>query len=131
MVLHRPVLDGRRKVANYLRALIAGDRRDTLRAIFVDSGCQLLSCEIIDWVARPFQSDGSRHILDSAYVAGASAIILARGQMGGEARITAAERRMAANLARLGGAVGIYLLDYLVVARAGTKGMMFIRSEES
>jgi len=126
ILLHRPTLDSRRKVANFLRAMIAADEVDTLRAIFVDEQTRLVRFEHLGSARDFWPTDRYRRLFDQGYTAGAAGVIFARGHRAGSPFVTAEERCLALDLARHGASLDVPVLDYIVIGGTEAKGVLAI-----
>jgi len=126
-MLHRPKLDSRRKVANFLRIMLADDEVDTLRAIFVDEQTRLIRFERLGSLRDPWPRESHRRLFDRGYTAGAAGVIFARGHRCGSPSISAEERQTALDLASHGASLDVPVLDYVVIGSTDAKGVFALK----
>ena len=123
VIPHRPILAGRKRVTEYLRGLIDADAVDTLRALFLGSECRFRSMEILDPAQMETPEKHAAKILDMAYSANASGIVLVQGRRSDPAKLTEPEGRLIAAITHLGDVVDIHFLDYIVISQVGSKSV--------
>ncbi len=121
--LTSPILPNTRAVMDYLRLLLAEETSEQLRVLFLDSQHRLIRNEIIskgDIVSAPCNT---RDIMRRALELAATALILVHNHPSGDPTPSDRDVLATAAISRAAIALGIELLDHLVVARSGTTSL--------
>lgn len=126
VITHRPRLNSRKKVADFVRAFGPTGSGDVLRAFFVGDDCSYLQGAIVARSTAEILALCARDLLHMASVAGAAGVILARGVAASTTSISEAERTNANQLKQVAEELGIYLLDYVIVRESSERGLFAI-----
>jgi len=111
-----PVLADRPAVADYLQALLAAERREQLRVLFLDKALRLLRDETLAVGTVDHVPFYPREILRRALEFGASGVILAHNHPAGLLQPTAGDIAATGELAAAARVLRIAVHDHLLVA---------------
>jgi len=112
----RPVLAGLAAVSDYLRVVLAAERREQVRALFLDKRLRLIADEVLGRGTVDHAPVYPREVLRRALELGASGLVLAHNHPGGSARASPGDLDMTRQVAAAGAALRIALHDHLLVA---------------
>ncbi|UKJ73462.1 JAB domain-containing protein [Azospirillum brasilense] len=117
--VHQPLLATTPALLTYCQMRLARERVDQVRAFYLDAQHHLITDERHQVGTAGTVEIYPREILRRALELDAAALIVARGQVRGSARLSVDDRSSAKALEAGGHALGIRLADYVVIARDG------------
>lgn len=128
-LLSAPVLASSAAVVNYLFAHMAHQPFEQVRALFLDARNRLLGDEVVALGDSDRAPLSARVIVRRALELNSCGIVVAHNHPSGDPVPSAEDIRATARLAEAAAALGIDLLDHLVIARGGwvsfrTMGLM-------
>lgn len=107
----------------YLRAQLAGQRRETFCCLFLDTRHRLIRCEELFRGTLDGASVYPREVVRRALELDAAALILGHNHPSGVAEPSQADRLITERLHRALSLVDIRILDHVVIAREGSVSM--------
>lgn len=116
-VVQQPVLGASANVMAYCRVRLARERVDQVRVLYLDLASRLIADELLQTGTVGHVELFPRKVFVRALALDASKIIIARGCVGRPASLLARERSDVKALETAGVALGIRLVDYLVIGR--------------
>lgn len=110
-----PVLGDREALADYLRVALAAERREQVRALFLDRGLRLLADELMGQGGVDHAPLYPREVVRRALELDASGVVLVRNHPAGRLEPTAADLEAARQVIAAARALRISVHDQLVV----------------
>lgn len=118
-VMDQPVISSWRALLDYLRAVMAHEKREQFRLLFLDNKNRLIADEV--------QSEGTinhtavypREVARRALDLHATAVILAHNHPSGDPKPSREDIRMTKELASALGSLGIAVHDHVILAKGG------------
>jgi DNA repair protein RadC len=120
-----PRLNTSEAVTEYLVPLMAGRPEEAFYALCLDSQCRVLYPALIGEGTVKEAHVHPRHVVEEALRHRAASVILAHNHPGGTSRPSNADHKLTAVLVQALGAIGITVLDHIIVA--GEKVFSFAR----
>lgn len=118
-MIDKPVFSGTGVVLDYCRARMAHETIEHVRVLYLDQKNRLI-------VDEPFHGGGvasvpinPRHIVKRAVILDAQSIVMAHNHPSGDPSPSGADVEVTMDLKRATEAVGVRLLDHLIIGRSG------------
>jgi DNA repair protein RadC len=115
----QPVLSGSAAVIDYLSALLVHEPVEQIRILFLNSGNRLISDETMWRGCVDTAPVYPREVMRRALELGAVSLILVHNHPSGDPKPSLTDIRITEDLRQAGTAIGVALLDHLVIARTG------------
>lgn len=112
----RPVFKSPQALKQFLLTHFAGQRHESFIGLFLDVQHQLIDCETLFQGTLTRTAVYPREIVRRALDHNAAAVIFAHNHPTGQARPSAADKKLTAELARVMEGIEVSMLDHLVVA---------------
>lgn len=112
----RPRLNSTETVAEYLVPLMAGRAEEVFYVLCLDSHCRILYPALIGEGTVKEAHVHPRHVVEEALRHRAASVVLAHNHPGGTAKPSNADHRLTGLLVQALGAIGIPVLDHIIVA---------------
>lgn len=122
-VVRTQVAIGDPRFRDYLRSLLANSPTECLHATFVAQDWGYLADEMLAQGSTGQVESDLRRLLERAFEVGAQGVVLAHNHPSGSAEPSAEDIRLTRRIADLTQAVGVQLLDHLIVAGANMVSM--------
>lgn len=120
-----PRLNSSEVVVDYVSPLMAGRPEEVFYVLCLDSHCRVLYPALIGEGTVKEAHVEPRHVVEEALRHRASSVVLAHNHPGGAAKPSNADHRLTALLVQTLGAIGIPVLDHVIVA--GDQNYSFAR----
>lgn len=111
-----PKLANSEAVTDYVAPLMAGRPEEVFYVLCLDTHCRVLYPALIGQGTVKEAHVEPRHVVEEALRHRASSVVLAHNHPGGAARPSNADHRLTALLVQVLGAMGIPVLDHVIVA---------------
>jgi DNA repair protein RadC len=121
----KPPLTSSEAVTEYLVPLMAGRPEEVFYVLCLDSRCRVLYPALIGEGTVKEAHVHPRHVVEEALRHRAASVILAHNHPGGTAKPSNADHQLTALLVQALGAIGIPVLDHIIVA--GEQAYSFVR----
>lgn len=130
---NRDLMSDTRKVVDYCHARMANETVEHVRLLFLDQKNHLIEDEAIHGGGVSAVPVNPRQIVKRAIVLDAQSIILAHNHPSGDPSPSAADVDLTLDLKRCAQAVGLRLLDHLIIGRSGhvsLRGMGYLDNDQ-
>lgn len=117
--INKPVVSDGRHVLDYCRARMAHETVEHVRILYLDQKNRLISDEAIHGGGVSSVPINPRHVVRRAVILDAQSIIMAHNHPSGDPSPSGADLDVTADVKRAAEAVGIRLLDHLIIGRSG------------
>ena len=111
-----PRLTSSEAVTEYVTPLMAGRPEEVFYVLCLDSGCRVVYPALIGEGTVKEAHLNPRHVVEEALRHRAASVVLAHNHPGGTAKPSNADHRLTALLVQALGAIGIAVLDHVIVA---------------
>lgn len=119
-VINKPKVSDGRQVIDYCRARMAHETVEHLRILYLDQKNRLISDEVFLGGGVSSVSVNPRQIVKRAILLDAQSIIMAHNHPSGDPSPSGADVEVTRDVKRAAEAVGIRLLDHLIIGRSGS-----------
>jgi DNA repair protein RadC len=118
-LMERPVLRNEQRVLDYLRGVMAYEKVERFRVLFLNAANELLADEVLGVGTVSTVHIYPREIIKRCLELGATAIFLAHNHPSGAPAPSQADREMTRRIAEAARWIDVVVHDHLVVARNG------------